>query len=394
MLSCVLTQPNRDVFAGDTLKKLENEIIGFLDTSKVAVVTVTSSFSQEIVEQESSLLSLFKTELEPKKITYKNIGSGFIFDRQGHVITRSSIVLGSDENTVTLANGREYPATFVGHDAETGFAVLKIEAPDLRPARLGDSEAVAPGSWIVVIGNSLGVYPSVVFGAVSGLRRDGILQVSAILDPGNNGSPIFNTDGEVIGVVAARLNTTDGVYESFNGRMSQTVLAFPINWVKSIAKGLIEHGYVRKGWLGIVAKQDGAELRVGKVVKGSPAERSGLAEGDIIVRFAGKAVTDLTELVRLVRYTAPDSLVTIEYLRDDSLKAAEVRVGEKVAPYEPVRRYSAQPVTSSQEWLSREVRSEWPNYQQGWIDETRLLKNRIEILEKEIADLKKRMNAN
>ena len=131
---------------------------------------------------------------------------------------------------VTFSNGVESPAIFVGHDPETGFAVLKTQIEYLIPARLGDSNNIVPGAWNLMIGNSLGVYPSVVFGSINGIRNDGMIQISANLNPGNNGSPILNTKGEVVGLVAGQMNPRESLTNSFlDYDFHATILAYPMD---------------------------------------------------------------------------------------------------------------------------------------------------------------------
>ncbi|MFQ5706223.1 MAG: S1C family serine protease [bacterium] len=327
--------------------------------------------------------------MEKKAVSYVNIGSGLIFDRQGHIITRSSIVLGADHNTITLANGVQYPAEFVGHDPETGFAVLKIEGENLVPAKLGDSDRLSVGNWIIIIGNSLGVYPSVVVGSLSGLREDGIIQVSALLDPGNNGSPIFNTDGEIVGIVAARLNTGESSAEPFWGyNFSQTTLAYPINWIKRIAQDILEFGYVRKGWLGVVGKNDASKPEIKKVLANSPAQKVGLSVGDIIVKYSDKRVSDIEELARLVQYTQPGKVVSLQFLRNDQLKDVDIKIGEKTYANKPEFALDRTvPVPTS--LLNRSLRTDSPNNSINWMERNQILEMRVNHLEKELAQLKK-----
>lgn len=383
--------PHIQVYGGDTLKSLDLEISKLVDSSKVSVVTVASKFSHEVyVEKERSILSFFKTEVEKKSITYMNIGSGLILDTKGHIVTRSSIVWGSGTNIVTLSDGQEFPAEFIGHDLTTGFAVIKIESDVLKPPRFGNSDDITPGSWIVVIGNSLGVYPSVVLGSINGLRNDGIIQISANLDPGNNGSTVFNTKGEVIGVVAARLKAFQGLTESFSGtNFGETNLAYPINWIKRIAQDIIEFGYVRKGWLGVVGYRDGDKTKIREVIENSPAQKAGLSVGDVIVRFAGKEINNLSVLARLVEYTKPDQTVTLEYLRNGKHQNVDIKMGEK-ADSDLGDSHAA----VSSEFINQGMKLKMRDYPVNWYKQKQLFEARIKTLEKELQQLKKILDSN
>lgn len=374
-------------YAGDTLKSIDKELHNLIDSSRISIVTVSSQFSREIlIEKDSGILSFFKTEIEKKAMPYMNIGTGIIFDDSGHILTRSSIVLGSELNTVTLADGTELPAELKGHDPETGFAVLKVEKQNLEPVRLGDSENVRLGSWNLIIGNSFGVYPSIVFGALNGVRDDGMLQISANLNPGNNGSPIINVDGEVIGLVAGLMNTGDGLLHSGNGyQFNSTTLAYPINWIRRIAEDIIEYGEVRKGWLGVVGYHEGKAAKIREIKNNSPAEKAGFREGDVIIRFANKRVSNISELARLVEYTNPGETVSVELLRNGKPMATAVQVGEK----------TGQSTSLDYNTLSNESVINENALTQGGTQKypLSLIEKRIDILEKELSKLKKLIEA-
>ena len=316
--------------AQEFLESLEKDIAKLIDSSKISVVTVASRFSHEIsLETESGILSFLKSEAPKQSLSYINIGSGIVFDESGHILTRSSIVAGAESNLVTFSNGEESPAIFVGHDPETGFAVLKVQTEYLTPARLGDSNNIVPGAWNLMIGNSLGVYPSVVFGSINGIRNDGMIQISANLNPGNNGSPILNTKGEVVGLVAGQMSTRENLTDSFlDSDLHATILAYPINWIKKIAEDIIQHGYVRHGWLGVIGEPEGWKAKIREIKKNSPAQQAGLVEGDVVVKFSDKNVNSISELARLVKYTPPGETVPVEYLRGEQTMYSNVKIGE------------------------------------------------------------------
>src|SRR3990172_3579457 len=210
--------PGQSLIAGETLKKFEQELQSLIESNKTSIVTVTSHFSHEIsVEKQNGFLSFFKTDIQKKEWSFINVGTGLIFDKDGHVITKSSIVIGSEINNVTFADGVVLTAKLIGHDPETGFAVIKLEPNEINliPVKLGKCEGIMPGSWNFILGNSLGVYPSVVFGSVNAIRSDGMIQLSANLNPGNNGSPIINLKGEIIGLVAGQLQTSSETLVNF-----------------------------------------------------------------------------------------------------------------------------------------------------------------------------------
>lgn len=313
-------------YAQKVLESLEKEIANLIYSSQSSVVTIASRFSQEVSSgTESGIFSFFKAETPKRSLSYVHVGSGIVFDEAGHILTRSSIVGGAESNRVTLSDGRQYAAIFVGEDPETGFAIIKINGDNLTSAQLGDSNNLFPGAWNLMIGNSLGVYPSVVLGSINGFRNDGMIQISANLNPGNNGSPIFNTKGEVIGLVAGQMNTQESVQSFFGNDIHATILAYPINRIKKIADDIIQHGRVRHGWLGVVGNQDG---KIREIKKDSPAQIAGLTKGDVIVKFSNKEVNNISELARLVKYTRPGETVSVDYERDGEIMHASIQIGE------------------------------------------------------------------
>ncbi len=376
--------------AGDSLKNFTKELHQLIDSTKVSVVTVASRISREVyVEKESGILSFFRPEKEKQAISYLNVGSGLIVDTDGHVVTRRSIVAGSDWIHVMLHDGREVPAYFIGEDPETGFAVLRVKAEGLQPARLGRSYRVRPGTWTVMIGNSLGAFPSVEFGAVNGVRKDGFIQISANLNPGNNGSPVFDLEGEVIGLVIGRINAAQDLAGSFDDLLhSETTLVYPIDWVRRIAEDLIAVGHVRKGWLGVAGDFDAWQPRIKEVKADSPAQRAGLVSGDVILAFGGMAVGSLSQLMRMVEYTLPGETVTVRFRRDDEVLEVEVEIGERPAGAgaglsDGVPGFDVIEVSNE---TTLPLSLDWP---QELLDRNQVLEKRVLELQRELNRLKK-----
>ena len=363
----------------------------FIDSSKVSVVTVTSGFSRELdVEQESGILSFFKSEVKKQKLNYVNVGTGIIIDNYGHVVTRSSIVLGADYHTVSLASGREIDAQFVGHDPETGISVLKLIAEmEFKPASLASSDEISAGSGTVMIGNSLGVFPSIFLGTVNGVMADGMIQVSINLNPGSNGSPIYDFNGQVIGLVVGRLSVAQNLSQPYSAfHYNEPTLAYPVRWIARIAEDIIQYGKVRKGWLGVVGYHDGSKPTIREIKENSPAEDAGLVEGDVIVRYSQRDVNSISELMRLVEWTPPGNRVSIEFLRGEQLIQKEIEIGEKKVQ-------AARPVAATR--LSRfsgaSERNTAPADVRDLIKKNRSLELRIDYLEKEVGKLKELLEA-
>lgn len=371
-----------NAFCGETIEDLARELNRLIDSSKVSVVTVVARVSHEIyVEKESGILSFFKPERQKQAISYVNVGTGLIVDKEGHIVTRSSIVSDADYSSVTLANGEEIPAKFIGHDPETGFAVIKIAHADLKPAHFGRSEGIRPGSWIVMIGNSLGAFPSIDFGAINGLRSDGLIQISANLNPGNNGSPIISLKGEVIALVAGRINAQEHFVDPFKDPIySGITLAYPIDWIKRIVEDLIQVGYVRKGWLGVVGYYDDRQPKIREIKENSPAQRAGLTKGDVIMNYADFKVENISELIRLVEYTSPGQTVTVEFMRDEKILKTDIEIGEKSRPTGSELSRRSPPTVSITNYgtTAAEVPQRFPL---DLFEQNRLLEKRIERLE-------------
>lgn len=264
-------------------------------------------------------------------------GSGFIISEDGYVITNAHVVDNATEITVGLQNQHEYDAVLVGSDATTDIAVLKLDAIGLPTVRLGDSDDLKTGQWVLAIGSPFGFEHTATQGIVSALARSlpadtyvSFIQTDVAVNPGNSGGPLFNTDGEVVGV-NSQIFSRSGGYQGLS-------FSIPINIAVSIANQIKDKGFATRGWLGVQVQaltQDLAEAYgldrprgafVADVVSESPAMKAGVESEDIIIRFNGKLVKHSDALPPLVGGVTPGSEVEVIVFRRGKEKALRVTI--------------------------------------------------------------------
>ncbi len=313
------------------------------------------------------------------------LGSGFIIDPSGYILTNEHVVADADKITVALADGREFTGEIKGKDTRSDLAVIKINAKDLPVARLGDSSTVHAGQWAIALGNpfglmgsgpsarSIGTEPTLTVGVVSALERQlprmsrqdrdyaGLIQTDAAINPGNSGGPLLNLSGEVIGINVAILTSSRG-YEGIG-------FAITANKAKRVLEALIAGRKVEYGWLGLqiqdvtpdVAEYYGLKDQRGVVVfqvlPGSPAERAGIKTGDVIRTVDGKPIEHSRQLVDLVSGIKVGRKIEVELLRESQPQKVSVEIGERPAEVE-----LAEGGVTSEAWRGLKVAnlsSEW-----------------------------------
>ncbi|HXQ64999.1 MAG TPA: DegQ family serine endoprotease [Alphaproteobacteria bacterium] len=272
-----------------------------------------------------------------------SLGSGFVIDPSGYVVTNNHVVGKATEINVKLSDGTSYKAKLVGRDERTDLALLKIKADHALPAvAWGDSDKAEVGDWVMAVGNPFGLGGTVTAGIVSARGRDlhegpydSFIQTDAAINRGNSGGPMFNMDGQVIGINSA-------IY-SPNGGSVGIGFAVPSALAKPVIEQLKEHGSVERGWLGVqiqevtpdVAESLGLKVSAGaliaKVTKDSPSEAAGLRQGDVITRFNGKDIKELHDLTRVVADTRPGTHAEITVWRDGHETQVSVDVGKMPA---------------------------------------------------------------
>ena len=268
------------------------------------------------------------------------LGSGFIVDPSGIIVTNNHVVAKSSKVEVVLQDNSRYPARVLGRDPRTDIAVLKIKADKPLPyVVFGDSSAAQVGDWVIAVGNPFGLGGSVTTGIISARGRDihsgqfdDYLQIDAPINRGNSGGPTFNSNGEVIGINTA-------IY-SPNGGSVGIGFAVPSNVAKHVVEQIERHGKVSRGWLGVQIQEitpaiaaslglggEGGAL-VANVTPNSPASRAGLKQGDVILSFNNTDLKQMRDLPRLVSTAEPDATATITVWRNGQRKELSVTLGE------------------------------------------------------------------
>jgi len=274
-----------------------------------------------------------------------SLGSGFIVDGEGHILTNAHVVEGADEITVTLADERTLKASVIGTDSKLDLALLRIEENGKLPSvRLGNSDALQVGEWVLAIGNPFGLEQTVTAGIVSAKGRvigagpyDDFIQTDASINPGNSGGPLFNTKGEVVGINTAIIAQGQGIG-----------FAIPINVARDVLEQLKKTGHVTRGWLGVSIQVLTAELAdsyglketdgalITEVFADSPAEKAGLKRGDIITAFNDAPIRHVRDLPRLVAATEVGGKASVTVLRKGKKQVIPVTVGQMDADETPV----------------------------------------------------------
>lgn len=272
-------------------------------------------------------------------------GSGFILTEDGYLLTNYHVVEGSSAIKATMYDGTAYDAKLIGYDASNDIAVLKIDAQNLTPVVLGDSNNLNVGDSVIAIGNPLGELTfSLTQGAISALNREvtlsggvtmNLLQTDCAINAGNSGGALFNLYGEVVGITNAKYSSNSMSEASIDN----IGFAIPINTVRSIVESIIENGYIAKPYIGVTVENVSTEAQnyglpkgasIKSVVEGSPAEKAGLRENDIITAINGKEIDDKNDLVQIVKEAAVgDKLELTIYRRGETLSLT-VEIGEQV----------------------------------------------------------------
>jgi serine protease Do len=269
----------------------------------------------------------------------RSLGSGFIISEDGYVLTNNHVVDGADTVIVRLNDRREFEADVIGTDPRSDVALLKIDAGALPVARLADTDAVEAGQWVVAIGSPFGFDYSVTAGIVSAVGRAlpdesyvPFIQTDVAINPGNSGGPLFNLDGEVVGI-NSQIFTRSGGFMGLS-------FAIPTSLVMNVADQLRTDGVVRRGWLGVLIQEVNRDLAlsfgldkpmgalIAQASATGPAGKSGIQPGDIIVRFNGREVERSSALPPMVGLVQPGETVPVELVRDGRVMTLDVTIEE------------------------------------------------------------------
>ncbi len=274
----------------------------------------------------------------PRQVS--SLGSGFIVDARGYVVTNNHVIADADEVRVILHDNTELPAKIVGRDPEVDLAVLKVEPKQpLKPINWGDSGKARVGEWVLAIGNPLGLGGTVTAGIISARGRDigagrydDFIQTDASINKGNSGGPLFNRNGEVIGINTA-------IFSQSGGSIG-IGFSVPSAMARPVVQQLIEFGRTKRGWLGVQIQSVTDEMveelgldkargaLVAKVVAGGPAEKAGIQGGDVIVSFDSKPIASTNNLTRVVAETGVGKAVPVDVLRKGKKVTLRATLGE------------------------------------------------------------------
>jgi len=322
---------SKDNAGTKVLQDLQNVFVDLADRVKPAVVNISPATHSTAKPGESP-----HGGRPPEG---SGSGSGVIIDKKGYIVTNNHVVGEAAEVEVRLSDKSHFTGKVIGKDPDTDVAVVKIDANhDLPYVSLGDSGMVKVGQWVIAVGNPFGLDRTVTVGVVSALGRENVnlsryedfIQTDASINPGNSGGPLFNINGDVIGINTAIINFAQGIG-----------FAIPSNMVQNVMNQLISKGRVVRGWLGVgiqpvtadlAAKfnvKEGEGVLVNEVFEGDPAFKGGMQPGDIIVKLDGKIVDTPQTLSRLIAQLQPGKDAAFDIFRDGKQKSLSIRLGER-----------------------------------------------------------------
>ena len=348
---------------------IENAFIRVADEVGLAVVSIVTESTQKVPgqhfyfgppkeflgpgqnnEQFDKFFKDFFGDIPEREFKQQGLGSGVIIDKEGYIITNDHVVGTASKITAILPDGRKFEAELKGADPRSDLAVIKIKAKDLPVAKLGDSDNLKTGQWVVAIGNPFGIAannpkPTVTVGVISALHRSlplggsqarnyiDLIQTDAAINPGNSGGPLCDLEGNVIGLNVAIYSTTGG-YQGIG-------FAVPVNSLKNILNDLIEGRKILYGWLGVTVQEMSQEMAeyfnlgekkgiiVVEAIKDGPADKGGVKSGDIIMTFDGKNIDSVQTLLKFVGVAKVNERAQLGILREGKEMMVSIVMGER-----------------------------------------------------------------
>jgi serine protease Do len=290
-------------------------------------------------DQMDDFFNKFFNQDPQRQFKQRSLGSGFIIEKDGHIVTNNHVVENADKIKVILKDQKEFEAEIVGRDEKTDLALIKINSGnDLPVARIGDSDALKVGQWVLAIGSPFGLEQTITAGIVSAKGRvigsgpyDDFIQTDASINPGNSGGPLVNMNGEVVGINTIIIAGGQGIG-----------FAIPINLGKGIVDQLKKHGDVTRGWLGVTIQdvpaelaeylgiKDGKGVLVSDVIEGDPADKAGIKPKDIITEINGEKVESSRSLLKIVAGIGVGDIAKIKVLRDGREKTINVEIAKRM----------------------------------------------------------------
>ena len=320
----------------DLAEKLMPSVVNISTTQ--TIVTRSNPFPELEFPPGSPFEDMFKGFGTPQKRKTSALGSGFIIDAEGIVITNNHVIKGADDIVVRLDDGSEFKAEVIGADPLSDIAVLKIKSENkFIPVKFGDSDKARIGDWVIAIGNPMGLSGTVTSGIISARNRDigmnryeDFIQTDASINVGNSGGPLFNMDGDVIGINTAILGRDGSIGIGF---------AIPSNSAKKVIDQLIKFGETKRGWLGVriqVVTKEIADVEkldkprgalVASVAENSPSDKAGIKAGDIILEFNGVLINKMKELPKIVAQTKVGKIVEVKVWRNGKEISKKIKLG-------------------------------------------------------------------
>ena len=365
-ISILANSENRPISFADLAERVMPSVVNISTTT--TVTTQANPFPFEF-PPGSPFEDMFKEFGTPQKRKSSALGSGFIIEKEGIVITNNHVIQGAEDIVVRVNGDKEYKAKVLGSDPGMDIAVLQMETDEkFIPVKFGDSDKARIGDWVIAIGNPFGFGGTVTSGIISarnrsiGLSRyEDFIQTDASINQGNSGGPLFNMDGDVIGINTAILGPSGSIGIGFS---------IPSNNAKRVISQLIEFGETKRGWLGVriqYVTKEIAEVEklekprgalVASVAEGSPSDDAGIKAGDIILEFDGKTINEMNELPKIVAATDVGKKVNVKVWRNQRELSKIIILGrlETSSDFKPKKQISQKPKENKIEGLKISVR--------------------------------------